>query len=45
MEFSHYTTFVNKFVVDMEEFKECNLTLDVKDEHIQFSRATNSNSA
>ena len=30
MEFSHYTTFVHKFVVDMEKFKGCNLTLDVK---------------
>ena len=29
-EFSHYTTFVHKFVVNMEKFKECNLTLDVK---------------
>ena len=38
MEFSHYTTFVHKFVVDMEKFKECNLTLDVKKEHIFNSR-------
>jgi hypothetical protein len=34
MEFSHYTYFVHKFVVFMEKFKECNLTLDVKKEHI-----------
>ena len=34
MEFSHYTTFVHKFVVDMEKIKEFNLTLDVKKEHI-----------
>ena len=34
MGFSHYTMFVHKFVVDMEKFKECNLTLDVKKEHI-----------
>jgi hypothetical protein len=33
-EFSHYTTFVHKFMVDMEKFQECNLTLDVKKEHI-----------
>jgi hypothetical protein len=26
MEFYHYTTFVHKFVVDMEKLKECNLT-------------------
>ena len=29
-DFSHYTAFVHKFVVDMEKLKECNLTLDVK---------------
>ena len=34
MEFYHYTTFVHKFVVDMEKLKECNLTLDVKKEDI-----------
>ena len=34
MEFSHQTTFVHKFVVDMEKFKECNLTLDIKTKHI-----------
>ena len=34
MEFSHYTTFVHKFVVDMEKFKECNVTLDLNKEHI-----------
>ena len=33
-EFSHYATFVHKFMVEMEKFKECNLTLDVKKEHI-----------
>ena len=38
MEFSHYTNFVHKFVVDMEKFKECNLSLDVKKEHIFNSR-------
>ena len=30
MEYSHYTTFVHKFVISMEEFKQCNLSLDVK---------------
>ena len=34
MEFSHYTTFVHKFVVDMEKFKESNIILDVQKEHI-----------
>ena len=34
MEYSHYTTFVHKFVIEMEKFKECNLSLDVKKTHI-----------
>ena len=38
MEFSHYTAFVHKSVVDMEKFKECNLTIDVNKEHIYNSR-------
>ena len=38
MECSHYTTFVHKFVVDMEKLKELNLTLDVKKEDIFNSR-------
>ena len=38
MEFSHYTAFVHKFVVDMEKFEECNLNLNVKKEHIFNSR-------
>ena len=33
-EYSHYTTFVHKFVISMEEFKTCNLALDVKKDHI-----------
>ena len=37
-EFSHYKSFVQKFMVDMDEFKECNLTLDVKKERISNSR-------
>ena len=37
-EFSHYTSIVHRFVVDMEKFKECNLTLNVKKEHIFNSR-------
>ena len=32
--FSHYTTYVHKFVVDMEKLKEYNITLYVKKEHI-----------
>ena len=38
MEFLHYTTFVHGFVVDMEKFKECNVSLDVNKEHIFNSR-------
>ena len=34
MEYSHFTTFMHKFVIKMENFKECNLALDVKKEHI-----------
>jgi hypothetical protein len=34
MEYSHYTTFMHKFVINMEEFKNCNLALDVKKAHI-----------
>ena len=34
MEYSHFTTFVHKFVINMEKFKECNLALDVKKAHI-----------
>ena len=38
IEFSHYIAFVHKFVVDMENLKECNLSLDVKKAHIFNSR-------
>ena len=38
MEYSHYTVFVHKFVISMEEFKKCNLALDVKKAHIFNSR-------
>ena len=34
MEYSHYTTFMHKFVIEMEKFKECNLSLDVMKAHI-----------
>ena len=38
MEYSHYTTFVHKFVISMEEFKQCNIALDVKKAHINNSQ-------
>ena len=38
MKYSHYTSFVHKFVINMEEFKQCNLSLDVKKAHIFNSR-------
>ena len=38
MEYSHYTTFVHKFVIIMEEYKNCNIALDVKKSHIFNSR-------
>ena len=34
MEYSHYTTCVHKFVISMEEYKNCNIALDVKKAHI-----------
>lgn len=34
MDYSHYTAFVHKFVISMEKFKECNLSLDVKKAHV-----------
>ena len=37
-EFSLYTIFIHKFMVSMKNFKECNLTLDVKKKHILNSR-------
>ena len=41
MEYSHYTTFVQKFVINMEEYKKCNIALDVKKAHIFNSREEN----
>ena len=38
MDYSHYTTFVHKFVISMEEYKKCNIALDVKKVHIFNSR-------
>ena len=34
MEYSHCTTFMHKFVINMEEFKKYKLALDVKKAHI-----------
>jgi hypothetical protein len=41
MEYSHYTTFVQKFVISMEEYRKCNIALDEKKEHIFNSREEN----
>ena len=38
VEYSHYTTFVPKFVISMEEFNNWNLALDVKKDDIFNSR-------
>ena len=38
MEYSHYTAFVQKFVISMEEYRKCNISLDVKKAHIFNSR-------
>ena len=34
MEYSHYTAFVQTFVISMEEYGKCNITLDIKKAHI-----------
>ena len=34
MEYSHYTSFMYKFLIIMEEFKQCNISLDDKKTHI-----------
>ena len=41
MEYSHYTTFLQKFVINMEEYRKCNIALDVKKAHIFNSREEN----
>ena len=34
MVYSHYSTFVHKFVITMEEYRKCNIALDVKKVYI-----------
>ena len=34
MEYSHYTTFIQKFMISMEEYQKCNIALDIKKAHI-----------
>jgi hypothetical protein len=41
MEYSNYTTFLKKIVISMEEFKKCNIALNVKKSHIFNSREEN----
>ena len=41
MEYSHYTTFVHKFVINMEEYRKCKIALDVKKPHIFNAREEN----
>ena len=41
MEYSHYTTFMQKFVINMEEYWKCNIGLNVKKAHIFNSREEN----
>jgi hypothetical protein len=33
MEYSYYSVFVHKFVITMEEYRKCNIALDVKKVH------------
>jgi len=41
MEYSHYTTFLQKFVISMEEYRKCNIALDIKKAHIFNSKKEN----
>jgi hypothetical protein len=41
MEYSHYTAFVQKFVISMEEYRKCNIALDIKKTHIFNSKEEN----
>ena len=34
MEYSHYTAFIQKFVINMEKYQKCNIALDIKKAHI-----------
>ena len=38
MEYSHYKTFMQKFVIIMGEYRKCNIALNVKKAHIFNSR-------
>ena len=38
MNYSNYTAFMKKFVINMEEYRKCNIALDVKKAHIFNSR-------
>jgi hypothetical protein len=41
MEYSHYTAFVQEFVISMEEYRKCNIALDIKKAHIFNSKEKN----
>ena len=41
MEYSHYTAFVHKFVISMEEYRKCTIVLDVNKPHIFNAREEN----
>ena len=41
MEYSHHTTFMKNFVISMEEYRKCNIALDVKKAHIFNSKEEN----
>ena len=34
MQYSHYSTFVHNFLITMEEYRKCNIALDVKKVYI-----------
>ena len=41
MEYSHYTTLMQNFVISMEEYRKYNIALNVKKSHIFNSREEN----
>jgi hypothetical protein len=34
MDYFHYTAVIQKFVINMEEYRKCNIALDIKKAHI-----------
>ena len=41
MEYSHYTTFIQKFEISMEEYRKCNIEINIRKAHIFNSKEEN----